>query len=63
MEFDINKKEKKLIERYDKDEVERRINNFYKRNKKVMSKKWARENYILDASKYLAKATPSRIYE
>ena len=61
MELDIDELEKKLIERYGKDEVERRINNFYERNKEHFSKKWARETYILGLSKFLAEATPSKV--
>ena len=61
MKLDIDELEKKLIERYGKEEVERRINNYYERNKEHFSKKYARKNYILGASKYLAEATPSKI--
>ena len=61
MELDIDELEKKLIERYGKEEVELRINNYYERNKEHFSKKYARGTYILGLSKYLAEATPSKI--
>ena len=61
MKLDIDELEKKLIERYGNEEVERRINNFYERNKEHFSKKYARENYILGASKFIAEAKPSKI--
>ena len=61
MKLDIDELEKKLIERYGKEGWEKRLNNYYERNKEHFSKEYAKRNYILGASKYLAKATPSKI--
>ena len=63
MKVDIKREEEKLIQKYGKDELERRINNFYERNKKAMSREGARRTLILGLSKYLAEAKPSRIYD
>ena len=61
MKLDIDELEKKLIERYGKEGWEKRLNNYYERNKEHFSKKYARENYILGLSKFIAEATPSKV--
>ena len=61
MKLDIDELEKKLIERYGKEEVERRIDNYYERNKEHFSKEYARKNYILGLSKFIAEAKPSKV--